>query len=364
MGMFGKMLSGMGESAMNSVGGMAGGLVGGLLGKIGAKKRARQQLDMQMKLNDAANKSNYEWGEKSAANAFDRQMQLYERTYQDESFANKRKQMEEAGLNVGLMYGGGGASGGGAGSTSSVAQGGAGGAQAGQASSETDRQMAMQQQTALSLQAAKLQSEIELNKANANKLNADAGKQPTEIEEMGANIASKMQDVENKKIQAEGQKLDNELKKMEVTVNTYTMGGRIDGILAAADSAKHKANILLEQLDQEKVNTEVKQKTKQDVIRSYNMQIQQAAAEILVKQSQEKLNNEQANKLIEEITDLMDQREAGGKNWEIAREEMNNKLYAAGINAGTAFVGELIGVLSKRFPGKGITGGKKSGKVY
>ena len=64
-----------------------------------------------------AAKINYKYGEMAAENAFERQQVLYNRTYQDQSYANKVAQMDAAGLSPGLMYGGGGASGGGAGST-------------------------------------------------------------------------------------------------------------------------------------------------------------------------------------------------------------------------------------------------------
>ena len=58
----------------------------------------------------------------AAENAFERQQVLYNRTYQDQSYANKVAQMDAAGLSPGLMYGGGGASGGGAGSTTGAFQ--------------------------------------------------------------------------------------------------------------------------------------------------------------------------------------------------------------------------------------------------
>lgn len=66
---------------------------------------------------------NYKYGEMAAENAFERQQVLYNRTYQDQSYANKVAQMDAAGLSPGLMYGGGGASGGGAGSTTGAPMG-------------------------------------------------------------------------------------------------------------------------------------------------------------------------------------------------------------------------------------------------
>ena len=80
-----------------------------------------QHYDPEMVENAA--KINYQYGGMAARNAFERQQVLYNRTYQDQSYANKVAQMDAAGLSPGLMYGGGGASGGGAGSTTGAPMG-------------------------------------------------------------------------------------------------------------------------------------------------------------------------------------------------------------------------------------------------
>ena len=59
-----------------------------------------------------AAKINYKYGEMAAENAFERQQVLYNRTYQDQSYANQVAQMDAAGLSPGLMYGKGGGGGG------------------------------------------------------------------------------------------------------------------------------------------------------------------------------------------------------------------------------------------------------------
>ena len=59
-------------------------------------------------------------------------MEMYERSYEDQSYSAMRQQVEDAGLSVGLMYGGNG-SGGGQGSTVGAPQGATGGATSGQA---------------------------------------------------------------------------------------------------------------------------------------------------------------------------------------------------------------------------------------
>lgn len=188
--------------------GVFDGLVGGalgLLGGIGAGKRRRKALkeqeESQMRLNKNAAELNYEYGEKAAQNAHARQLELYQKSYEDQSYKAMRGQMEDAGLSVGLMYGGGGASGGGGGATSGAAQGEAGGAQAGDAGSVIAAQMEqelglrqLQKQLAtldLDIKLKKKQlekdnSEIGLNQAKAGAENARALKDITEKEDVEA----------------------------------------------------------------------------------------------------------------------------------------------------------------------------------
>ena len=144
-----------------------GRLISTLLAPGRQMKREKELLDYKAKLN-------YEYGEKAAKNAFDRQMQLYERSYQDNSYAAKRAQMEGAGLSVGLMYGGAGASGGGAGSTTGAPQG-ATGASGGEAPNEMAAIQVLLAGKQLSLQEKKNQAEIDLLKAEAENQKAQAG---------------------------------------------------------------------------------------------------------------------------------------------------------------------------------------------
>ena len=119
-----------GEDFMDPLSGIIGGAssILNVLG-IGRKRQIRQQKEMV----ENAAKINYKYGEMAAENAFERQQVLYNRTYQDQSYANKVAQMDAAGLSPGLMYGGGGASGGGAGSTTGAPMGATGAAGAGSA---------------------------------------------------------------------------------------------------------------------------------------------------------------------------------------------------------------------------------------
>ena len=180
MGAFLSTLSSIGAGAQ-SVGQIAsaGSGILGLFG-IGNRKRAKRQLENQIKLNEAANESNYRWGEKAAENAFKRQMEAYERSYEDQSYAAMRKQMEEAGLSVGLMYGGSG-SGGGSGFMTQAPMGQAHGANAGKADSPAEQWAMRANQIEMGLnlsnlkkQGEVLDSQVEENKAEALKTSEEA----------------------------------------------------------------------------------------------------------------------------------------------------------------------------------------------
>lgn len=89
---------------------------------MGAQRRNQEKLmDKQANINEQA-----------ADAALAREMQMYDYTYNKQSYAAQRKQLEDAGLSVGLMYGGG-AAGAGMGVGGSAPQGGTTGGTAGMA---------------------------------------------------------------------------------------------------------------------------------------------------------------------------------------------------------------------------------------
>lgn len=180
----GALLSTLGAigAGAESVGQMAstGGGILGLFG-IGNRKRAKRQLENQIKLNEAANESNYRWGEKAAENAFKRQMEAYERSYKDQSYAAMRKQMEEAGLSVGLMYGGNG-SGGGGGFMTQGPMGQAHGANAGAADSPAEQWAMRANQIEMGLNLANLKKQGNVLDTQGNKNAAEAEKAREEAE--------------------------------------------------------------------------------------------------------------------------------------------------------------------------------------
>lgn len=196
MGWFGDALKVAGSAAADGLtGGLASGIsgvVGGLFGGIGAKKRMKRQVDAQKELNEQAAKLNYEYGEKAAENAYKRQMEMYERSYQDQSYAAMRGQMEDAGLSVGLMYGGGG-SGGAGGATTGAPQGETGGAEAGRADGAAAQQMAAIQQAQMGLGLVSMKKDLAMKDAQIEEINAAAAKQREEAAHIAEQKITEMQ---------------------------------------------------------------------------------------------------------------------------------------------------------------------------
>lgn len=163
-----KTLLGMGTNAIRQIGTQVLNKATDFLFSKGSGD-ARKAAEMQRILNEEAAKTNYEYGEKAADNAMIRQMRMYERSYKDQSYSAMRKQMEDAGLSVGLMYGNG-ASGGGAGSTSGAPQAETGGAAAGNAAEMVG--LALQKQR-VENETMVARSQAALNEAQASKLDTD-----------------------------------------------------------------------------------------------------------------------------------------------------------------------------------------------
>lgn len=168
-----------GESIASPLSGVIGSASGilNMLG-VGRKKQIRQQKEMA----ENAAKINYKYGEMAAENAFERQQVLYNRTYQDQSYANQVAQMDAAGLSPGLMYGKGGAGGGGAGSTTGAPMGATGAAGAGAAADPNAQLQALMSLRQVRMSERKNEAEINLLNTQAEALKAQAGKDKEETQ--------------------------------------------------------------------------------------------------------------------------------------------------------------------------------------
>lgn len=168
-----------GENITNPLSGIIGSASGilNMLG-VGRKKQIRQQKEMV----ENAAKINYKYGEMAAENAFERQQVLYNRTYQDQSYANQVAQMDAAGLSPGLMYSKGGAGGGGAGSTTGAPMGATGASGAGAAADPNAQLQALMSLRQMRMNERKNEAEINLLNTQSKALEAEAGKNEEETQ--------------------------------------------------------------------------------------------------------------------------------------------------------------------------------------
>lgn len=172
-------LLGKGEDLMNPLSGIIGDAssILNLLG-VGRRRQIRQQKEMA----ENAAQINYKYGEMAAENAFERQQVLYNRTYQDQSYANQVAQMDAAGLSPGLMYGKGGGGGGGAGSTTGAPIGATGATGAGSAADPNMQLQALMSLRQIRMSERKNEAEIKLLNTQADALKAEAGKNQEETQ--------------------------------------------------------------------------------------------------------------------------------------------------------------------------------------
>lgn len=168
-----------GEDVMSPLSGIIGDVssIFNVLG-VGRRRQIRQQKEMA----ENAAKINYKYGEMAAENAFERQQVLYNRTYQDQSYANQVAQMDAAGLSPGLMYGKGGAGGGGAGSTTGAPMGATGATGAGSAADPNMQLQALMSLRQVRMSERKNEAEIKLLNTQAEALEAEAGKNKEETQ--------------------------------------------------------------------------------------------------------------------------------------------------------------------------------------
>lgn len=168
-----------GENIMNPLSGIISN-GSGILNMLGIDRK--RQIRQQKEMAENAAKINYKYGEMAAENAFERQQVLYNRTYQDQSYANKVAQIDAAGLSPGLMYGGGGASGGGAGSTTGAPMGATGATGAGSAADPNAKLQALMSLRQVRMSERKNEAEINLLNTQAKALEAEAGKNQEETQ--------------------------------------------------------------------------------------------------------------------------------------------------------------------------------------
>lgn len=153
---------------MGALDGIIGSGAGAIIGMAMQGKNDKRQLEQQKKLQELQIKGQQQMG------IFNRQQQ--QQLWEDTNYSAQRKEMEKAGVNVGMMYG----MGGGGGATAAASSGNVTGANAPTGGGE------MQAMTGMGLQAGLATAQIDLMKAQTEKTKVEAEKTAGVDTELGA----------------------------------------------------------------------------------------------------------------------------------------------------------------------------------
>lgn len=184
---------------------------------------ANRQFGMQRQLN---------WGqEQSAKRLAEHQRQMAMQMWKDTNYAAQRREMEKAGLNVGLMYGKGG-TGGATTQTPSMPM-----PNAGSVPAQNSIAMGMQ----AGLQAQMQQAQIQLAEAQTKNIEADTEVKKGQPGVQEAGRQKTIAEISNEVLKGTGIELDNELKRINKYVQDNTASDNIAMISAALNRARGEA---------------------------------------------------------------------------------------------------------------------------
>lgn len=258
--------------ALGMIASVAGQAIGGAMGLGIDRIKQGMEVRQAKKLQNLQIQGQKEMGEFNQGLALD--------TWNKTNYEAQRKHMENAGLNVGLMYG----QGGGGGATTSTPTGNVQGQNAGD-SNAAGMGMAIGQQ--LAMQAA----QIDLLKAQTNKTNIEADKTAG--------------------VDTEGVKLDNEFKTIQNKIQNATT---YDQILKVSE----EANQAVQQTDKGAMENTILHKTQQAQIDTIQkeailkgVEIKQREAGINLTEMETKETAEKINKIVAEISRMEAQTEQG-----------------------------------------------------
>lgn len=205
-----------GTAIMPGWGTAAGALIGGITGAIGGKSGGTEEQEKLMKLQEEAN-------QRLMAQSYEQQREMYDYTFEKNTPEAMYKLYKEAGLNPALMYGqsGGGVTGQSAGSGNAQVSG-----QAGATSAE--KQMAATQQQGMSLQLAKIASEIKLTNAQADNLNVDSKKKAGVDTELATSMMNKIiQETTNEEVKRDLMELQKAINQNDLQQGREILNGMI-----------------------------------------------------------------------------------------------------------------------------------------
>lgn len=321
---------------------------------------ANEQWGNQLKLMEIQNRYN----EQMAKNNQQRNKDLWDYT----NYENQKKHMKAAGLNPALIYG----MGGGGGIS-------ANGAQGQGVTQPTDRSVEMGlKQQGLGLQLASIASQVELNKSQAEKNKAEAEKiSGVDTRAQEATIDNLIAQTSNEKVrkglilgQIRVADAEEELKR---NTADWTKD-KADETRWNIKNLQKGIDKLAEEINGMKLDNELKEKTIDNKVKESSLTLQNLMAEILLKGSQKKVNEEQAKAIPAEILQGWEELTKKGKALIIQREQMEAyaqdviNRYELGkkgldIEEQKLVKDIILGMLEIASKGAGMTLGAKVGKT-
>lgn len=269
---------------------------------------ANEQWGNQLKLMEIQNRYN----EQMAKNNQQRNKDLWDYT----NYENQKKHMKAAGLNPALMYGMGG--GGGVSANGAQGQG---------VTQPTDRSVEMGlKQQGLGLQLASIASQVDLNKSQTEKNEAEAEKirgVDTRVQEATIdNLIAQTSSEKVKKGLILGQiRVADAEEELKRNMADWTKD-KADETRWNIKSLQKGIDKLAEEINGMKLDNELKEKTIDNKVRESALTLQNLMAEILLKGSQRKVNEEQAKAIPAEILQGWEELTKKGKALIIQREQM------------------------------------------
>lgn len=248
---------------------------------------ANEQWGNQLRLMDIQNRYN----EQMAKNNQQRNKDLWDYT----NYENQKQHIKNAGLNPALMYG----MGGGGGVSASGAQGQG-------VTQPTDRSVEMGlKQQGLGLQLASIASQVDLNKSQAEKNKAEADKiAGVDTDMQKATIDNLIAQTSNEKVkkglilgQIRVADAEEELKR---NMADWTKD-KADETRWNIKSLQKGIDKLVEEINGMKLDNELKERTIDNKVKESSLTLQNLMAEILLKGSQKKVNEEQAKAIPAQI---------------------------------------------------------------
>lgn len=304
--------------------------MGLLLGPYNDERQMRQQERFQ--------RMEIEGAKEMALFNQKQQMKMWE----DTNYLAQRRQLEKAGMSVGLLYGKGGQGG--------SLQATPGSVSAGKAERPQEMGMGLQ----LGMQSAMMKAQIALTQAQAKNLEADtANKEGVQRENVAAST--------------EVLKHEATLKRIASELQNETLWDQVEAIRNAND-------ISVEQITKERAEAGIADATKDERIKQITMQSTEQSLRIAQQKGDLKLTNEQIKKVAEETANIkvqqtIEKTKLSQKDWDQAQEsrriaiqEMVAKFATSDLQQAkllTDIVGNMLGSAKAGTEAMIPRGGKK-----